>query len=219
MKPRYQWKGKKCPSYTHKGVFEANNETLIRFENDLDRCAQCVAYGTPALPSFREDLLQIARITLWEKGPLFDPNHEKKASFRTYILPWICGALAKAKNKETQHCQRFMPHPSEDDCPYESSEIRSHSEASIILSASDPQSNFVDKLIYEMWNADFEKLLPELLQCLTKREKEVFTLIRADMKQCDIAEALTLSKPRVSQLLKQTELKLRCECQNRGLIE
>ena len=219
MKLRCQWKGKKCPSYTHEGVFEANNETLIRFEADLNRCAQCVAYGNPVLPSFQEDLLQIARITLWEKGPLFDPNHEKKASFRTYILPWICGALTKAKKKETQHCQRFMPHASEDDCPYESSEIRSNSEASIILCTPDPQSDFVDKLIWEMWNADFEKLLPELLQCLTKREEQVFNFIRANMKQCDIAEALALSKPRVSQLLKQMERKLRCECQNLGLIE
>ena len=217
-KLRYQ-QGKKCPSYTHEGIFEANNETLIYFERDLNRCAQCIAYENPALPSFQEDLLQIARIILWKKGPLFDPNHETKASFRTYILPWICGELAKAKKREVQHCQRFMPPSSEGNFPYEGAEIKSEPQERIISCTVDPHSNFVDKLIWEMWNADFEKHLPELLQCLTNREEQIFTLIRVNMKQCDIAETLALSKPRVSQLLKQVERKLSRECQNLGLIE
>ncbi|MCG9132762.1 sigma-70 family RNA polymerase sigma factor [Candidatus Poribacteria bacterium] len=220
MKLRCQWKGKKCPPYTHEGVFEANNETLISFERDLNRCAQCIAYENPVLPSFQEDLLQMARIILWQKGPLFDPNHETKASFRTYILPWICGKLAKAKKREVQHCQRFMPPSSEGNFPYETSEeIKPEPLEHLISCTVDPQSNFVDKLIYEMWNADFEKYLPELLQGLTKREKQIFTLIRVNMKQCDIAETLALSKPRVSQLLKQVERKMRRACQNLGLLE
>ena len=99
MKLRCQTKGLRCPSYNHKGVFEATDEMLTYFESDLNRCAKCTACTTPALPSFQEDLLQIARITLWEKGPAFDPNHQRKASFRSYILPWICGALAREKKK------------------------------------------------------------------------------------------------------------------------
>ena len=219
MKLKFQCKGKKCPSYTHEGVFEANNETLISFERDLNRCAQCMAYENPALPSFQEDLLQIARIILWEKGPLFDPNHETKASFRTYILPWICGALAKAKKREVQHCQRFMPPSSEGNFRYEGWKIKSEPQERIISCTVDPQSDFVDKLIWEMWNADFEKHLPKLLQYLTKREAQVFNCIRANMKQCAITEKLGLSKPRVSQLVKQVERKLSRECQNLGLIE
>ena len=83
----------------------------------------------------------------------------------------------------------------------------------------DEKDDFVDALIWEMWNADFEKALPRLLQRLTKREQQIFTCIRQNMKQVDIAERLNLSKPRVNQLLKQVELKLRCESQNLGLIE
>ena len=83
----------------------------------------------------------------------------------------------------------------------------------------DEKADFEDTLIYEMWNADFEKALPQLLQGLTKRERQVFTCIRQNMKQVDIAESLELSKPRVNQLLKQVELKLTHECQNLGLIE
>jgi len=88
-----------------------------------------------------------------------------------------------------------------------------------LLALPDKVPNFVDTLIWELWNADFEHALPQLLQSLTGREQQVFTGTRAGMKPLDIAAALQLSKPRVSQLLKQVALKLRRECQHLGLIE
>lgn len=219
MTLRYQLKGIKCPPYVHDGGFEATNETLTYFESDLNRCAKCTACATPALPSFQEDLLQIARITLWEKGPAFNPNHEQKASFRSYILPWICGALTREKKKEYQQSWRFTPTACQKDSSQESSEVNGNQQAELLLAQPDKQIGFVDTLIWEMWNADFEKALPQLLQCLTKREQQIFISIRQNMKQVDIAEKLDLSKPRVNQLLKQVELKLTRECQNLGLIE
>lgn len=219
MKLRCQIKGTRCPPYAHKGVFKGTDETLTRFESDLNRCAECTAYATPVLPSFQEDLLQIARITLWEKGPAFDPNREQKACFRTYILPWICGALTRAKKKENQQCWRFTPVSYQDDASQESSEAHRNEQKRGLFRLPSKEADFVDTLIYEMWNADFEKALPRLLQRLTKRERQIFTCIRQNMKQVDISERLELSKPRVSQLLKQLERKLRHECQNLGLIE
>ena len=219
MKLKYQRKIKKCPLFTHEGVFEATDEMLIRFQHDLNRCAKCTAYENPALPSFQEDLLQIARVTLWTKGPLFDPNHETKASFRTYILPWICGALTKAKKNEVQHYQHFISPSDEVDFPYEGSETQETPQQRLLSDVLPSETDFVDRLIWEMWNADFKKALPQLLQCLTKREEQVLTLIQMDMKQCDIAETLTLSKPRINQLLRQIEAKLSRESKNLGLIE
>ena len=219
MKLRCQTEGLKCLPYDHKGVFEATDETLPHFERDLNRCAKCTACAIPALPSCQEDLLQIARITLWEKGPAFDPNHQRKTSFRSYILPWICGALAREKKKELQQYWRFTPVCYEDDFSQESSGVYRNDQKREVFTLSDKKADFVDTLIWEIWNADFEKALPQLLQCLTKREQQVFTCIRANMKQIDISEKLNLSKPRVSQLLKQVERKLKHECQNLGLIE
>ena len=218
MKLKCQTNATRCPPYTHEGVFKATDETLTRFESDLNRCANCTAYATPALPSIQEDLLQIARITLWKKVPAFDPNHQRKASFRSYILPWVCGALTREKKKEVQHSRRFTSVSYEDDASQENSEAHPDKQEGVFAGA-DEKTDFEDTLIYEMWNADFEKALPRLLQRLTKREQQVFTCIREDMKQVDIAERLELSKPRVSQLLKQVELKLTSECQNLGLIE
>lgn len=219
MKLRCQIRGTKCPPYIHEGVFKATDETLTRFEGDLNRCAKCTACATPALPSFREDLLQIARITLWEKGPAFNPDHQRKASFRSYILPWICGALTREKKKEAQQCWRFTPICYQEEASQENSEAPRNEPENWGCALPDEKSDFVDRFIYEMWNADFEKAFPQLLQRLTKREQQVFTCIRQNMKQIDIAKRLNLSKPRVSQLMKQVELKLTSECQNIGLIE
>ncbi len=219
MKLRCRLKGMRCPSYKHEGIFETTDETLNRFEPDLNQCAECMAYANPAFPSLQEDLVQIGRITLWEKGPSFDPNHEQKASFRSYILPWICGALTRAKKKEVHQCCGFLRASGPDNTFQESSEAHRKCYERVWLTFPNRQTHFVDGLIWEMWRADFEKALPQLLRCLTKREQQVFTCIRKNMQQVNIAERLELSKPRVNQLLKQVELKLIRECQNLGLIE
>ena len=219
MQLKCQTNATRCPPYAHAGVFEATDETLTRFESDMNRCASCIACADPALPSFQDDLLQIARITLWKKGPAFNPEHQRKASFRSYILPWICGALTREKKRESQQCWRFTPICYEDDASQENSEAHRNEQTKGLFTVPDKGADFEDTLIYEMWNADFEKALPQLLQRLTKREQQIFTCIRENMKQVDIAEKLDLSKPRVSQLLKQVELKLRRECQHLGLIE
>ena len=100
MKLRCQLKGAKCPPFKHNGIFYPDNETVKRLLPDLNRCADCMAYTAPTLPSFRDDLLQTASITLLEKGPAFNPAHESQASFGTFIRPRICVSLMNARRKE-----------------------------------------------------------------------------------------------------------------------
>ena len=69
MKLRCQSKGTNCPPFKHNGIFYPDNETVKRLLPDLNRCADCIAYVTPTLLSFRDDFLQIASITLLEKAP------------------------------------------------------------------------------------------------------------------------------------------------------
>ena len=97
MKLRCQVSGMKCPRYKHEGVFQPNAETVKRLLPDLKRCAGCMAYSPPRCPDFRDDLRQIATIVLIEKGPSFQPTHQSRASFGTFIRPQICGTLMKAK--------------------------------------------------------------------------------------------------------------------------
>ena len=65
----------------------------------------CKLYGVRGTetPSFRDDFLQVASITLLEKGPAFNPEHESRASFGTFIRPRVCVSLMNAKRKELRH--------------------------------------------------------------------------------------------------------------------
>ena len=103
MKLRCQGEETNCPPFKHNGVFNPSNENIKRLLRDLNRYANCTAYVAPKLPSFRDDLLQIASITLFEKGPAFNPGHESRASFGTFIRPRICVSLMNAKRKELRH--------------------------------------------------------------------------------------------------------------------
>lgn len=72
MKLRCYLKEMKCPPYEHTGVFQADNQTVKRLLPDLKRCANCTACSRPNMPDFRDDLQQIASITLCERGPNFN---------------------------------------------------------------------------------------------------------------------------------------------------
>ena len=220
MKLKCQLAGVKCPSYSHNGEFKANNVTISRFLPDLQRCANCIAYNPPSIPAFRDDLIQIASITLVEKGPAFNPAHQSGASFGTFIRPRICGSLMDAKQREVKHYTRECPGSSMDVDTSEALNVEDERDIDFILHAPDPNTEyFEDRLVWEISVANFKKVLPQLLEALTHREKQVFACIREDIPNCDIAKLLKLSPPRISQLARNIEQKLRQECQKLGLIE
>lgn len=204
MKLRCYLKGAKCPAYKHEGAFRPDNATITRLLPDLKRCANCMAYSPPKMPDFCDDLQQVAAVTLFEKGALYDPAHQSCASFGTFIRPKICASLINAKNKEITHSNRFTSICSEND------------EKSVPVPQAD---SFVEQFIWENSVENFEKALPKLLQFLTPRECQVLKLIRDDKRSSDIAKALNLSKPRISALTRQVEQKLKQACMDLMLIE
>ena len=109
MKLRCQLKSIKCPRYKHQGIFRPNDEMVKPLLPDLNQCAACTAYAAPKRPDLRDDLLQIASLTLIEKGPKFNPAHHSKARFATFIRPYICGALMHEKERELTHSKRERP--------------------------------------------------------------------------------------------------------------
>ncbi len=220
MKLRCHLPGAKCPSYSHQGEFLLNNATITDLLPDLRRCANCTASDPPTLPAFRDDLIQIASITLIQKGPMFDPKHESGASFGTFIRPRICGSLIYAKRRELKHLTRESPESYL--VPDANGALNIENEREIELIQNFPDANaecFVDELIWEVSVANFEKVMPQLLKALTHREQQVFTYIREDMPNCEIAKMMKLSNPRISQLVRNVEQKLRKGCQRFRLIE
>ena len=202
MKLRCHCDGIKCPPYKHEGVFQPRDDTVKKLLPDLERCADCMASVAPKLPAFREDLRQIAAITLLEKGAAYDPTHASGASFGAFIRPRICITLSNARRKELihqgrEHLQKTSP----------------------AFWGPDSAPCFVDELLSELTLANFQRVLPQLRETLTPREQQVFDLIREDMRNRKIAETLHLSPGRVSQLVTQVEIKLKTACQQLGIIE
>ena len=220
MKLRCQDKGTNCPPFKHNGVFRPHNENIKRLLPDLNRCADCMAYVAPTLPSFQDDLLQIASITLLEKGPAFDPAHESCASFGTFIRPRICVSLMNARRKELIHHGREGHEPIGVSDTHNAADTETDTDVAFMPNVPDPTTeSFVDALVWDISVANFERALPELLNELTPREQQVFNGIRGDLRNTDIAEVLHLSPGRVSQLVNQVEIKLKQACQQLGLIE
>ena len=214
MALRCQLPGIKCPCYKHQGIFCPDDETIKRLLPDLNRCADCIAYASPQRPDIREDLLQIASIVLLNKGPRFNPAHHSGASFGTFIRPRICGTLMDTKSRKLTHSNRELSNldAAWDACKDPDGEV--NSDVGQLLEVPDPSAAFEDELIRDIC---FEHALPELLQMLTPRERDVFACIRENQQNYEIAEALEISEARVSQLVTQMTQKLRSAGKSLGL--
>ena len=206
----------KCPSYKHQGIFQPDNETVKSLLSDLNHCASCISAAPPKRPDLRDDLLQIASLTLLEKGPRFDPTHKSGAKFGSFIRPYICGALMNAKVKEltygNRECLDFNEHVS----PCQEAESETHQDINWLWEVPDPGAAFEDKLVREISFAD---ALPALLKTLTPREREIFGCIRDNQRNSEIAEVLKISESRVSQLVNQVTLKLTAAARELGLTD
>lgn len=216
MKLRCHESYTKCPRYQHTGAFYPDDKTVKRLLPDLSRCADCMAFASPQSPHLREDLLQTASIVLIEKGPKFNPTHQSGANFGTFIRPQICGNLLNVKRKELEHHRRELPYLDAESDVYEDMDAETRRGIGWLNAIPDLNSEFEDALVQDI---SFQEALPELLQALTEREREVFDCLRGNQQNYEIAEALQLSVSRVSRLVKQVILKLTHTGQKLGLAE
>lgn len=212
----HQLKGTKCPRYKHQGMFRPIDEMVKPLLPDLRRCAACIASAASQRLDLRDDLFQVASLTLIEKGPAFNPTHQSGASFGTFIRPRICGALTDEKSRELTHSTRECPNFED---AWDSSEdpgAEVNQDIGRLWKVPDPHAEFEATLVR---NISFETALPKLLKMLTPREREIFACLRENQQNCEIAEALTISEARVSQLVKQVTLKLTNAGRHLGLAE
>lgn len=213
---RCQYKGIKCPPYKHQGIFISTNEIVTSLWPDMQQCAACTAFAAPKRPDFQDDLVQVAAETLIEKGPAFNPAHHSGASFGTFIRPRICGALMNEKSRELTHNYR-EPTDFEDEWdPYEDPDAEGNEDVGRLWAVPDPPAEFEENLVRDI---SLAAALPTLLKTLTPRERDVFACLRDNQPNCEIAKALALSQPRVSQLVKQVTQKLASAAQRLGLAE
>lgn len=177
-----------------------------------------MAYTPPKRPDLQDDLLQVASLTLIEKGPSFNPTHESGANFRSFIRVHICGALTNAKKREVRYSDREGLESDSDEewDTHKTPDKQCNPKTGLLLDIPDPCAEFENELVR---NISFVAALPELLQTLTRQERAVFDCVRKDQMNCQIAEELKISQARVSQLVTQITLKLSRAGQRIGLAE
>ena len=212
----HQSKGRKCPRYWHQGVFQPDNKTVKSLLPDLRQCAGCIASAAPKRLELRDDLFQIASLTLIEKGPAFNPTHQSGASFGTFIRPRICGALMDEKSRELTYSNRKLPTFEGEWNSSEDSEAEGHQDVGRLWEVPDPHAEFEAELVRDI---SFKGAFRELLKTLTPCEREIFARLRENQRNCEIAADLKISEGRVSQLVKQVTLKLTNAAQRLGLAE
>ena len=212
----HQSKGTKCPRYMHQGIFRPTDEMVKPLLPDMRQCAGCIASAGPQRFDLRDDLFQIASLTLMEKGPAFNPTHQSGASFGTFIRPRICGALTDGKQRELIHNnrERSIFDGARDSSEDPGDEV--NQDGGQLWAVPDAHAEFEEALVRDI---SFATALPKLLKMLTPREREIFACLREDQQNCEIAEALMISEARVSQLVKQVTLKLTNAGRHLGLAE
>lgn len=216
MKLRCQLKGAKCPRYKHYGVFYPDDKTIKRLLPDANRCADCIAFASPQRPDIQEDLQQTAVLVLIEKGPRFSPTHPSGANFGTFIRPQICGTLMHTKSRELTRNSRESSNFAVEGNLSETTNPKIHRAISSLWSTQVLHTEFEDELVRDL---SFRDALPELLKTLTPREREVFSCLRDNQRNCEIAETLNLTESRVSQLVTQVMRKVEDTGQRLGLSE
>lgn len=211
MKLRCQLKGIKCPRYEHHGTFRPDDFIVKKLLPDLNRCADCMANAYPKLLDIRDDLLQRGCLVLLEKGTAYDPKHPSGANFGTFIRPRICGALMDAKAKEIAYREHERPYTSETQNDSEAAQ-----DSCQLAEPIDPYAEFEDELIEDIALAS---ALPVILKTLTPRQRDIYTGLCENQKNCEIANNLGISEARVSLLVKKVKRKILTTAGELGLLE
>ena len=191
-----------CPFYI-------DPDDLLTAEVSIRQCVACATRGDASLQARGDDFRQLAYLTILEETPKYDPTHPSQASFITFIKSRVCHRLWSQRRQEL----KYLP------CSIV---------GSVISEFSDDASTALNPLTAELYNAavaaesledevtekiqveQFRERLPAMLNRLTEQEQEVVRLkYFQDYTGTQIAEALGVSKGRVSQLMKSLLLKLK----------
>ena len=186
----------KCPFYILPG-------DPLSAEPSVNHCVRCVTSDHPRLEALRDDLRQLAYLTILEEAPKYDPAHPSGASFITFMKLLVCGRLWSERRKEAKYT------PFSHDDPFEAASGANPLVASLTAEACASES-LEDEVCEKIEIEDFRSVLPHLLTGLSKKERQAIALkYFQDCSGVEIARQLSVSEGRVSQLLKSALSKLK----------
>ena len=188
----------KCPFYIVP-------DDPLSAEASVHHCVKCATCGNARLERLSEDFYQVAFLTILEESPKYNPDHDSGASFITFIKSRVCGRLWSERRRE----MKYLPCSQDDEDPT-AEDLASNPLVEALIAGACACENFEDTVVEDIEADHFRKLLPRLLSKLSKKEREI---LRLKYFECcsgvEIADALTVSEGRVSQITKSALAKLK----------
>lgn len=192
----------KCPFYI-------DADDVLTAEASICQCVSCATRGCPELQRRRDDFRQIAYLTILEETPKYDPAHPSQASYITFIKSRVCSRLWSERRKEL----KYLPFPViESRIPEHSGDVSNalNPLTAELYSDACVQESLEDEVLEKIQVERLQEHLPAMLARLTEQERKVVMLkYFQDYTGVQIAEALSVSKGRVSQLIKSVLSKLK----------
>ncbi|MDE0636169.1 MAG: sigma-70 family RNA polymerase sigma factor [Candidatus Poribacteria bacterium] len=187
----------KCP-------FKIEPNEPLSAETSIDQCSTCVCRNNTYLLSHKEDLRQIAFLTILEETPNYDPAHPSGASFITFMKAKVCIRLWREQRKLLQE----VPCSHEECCQTDEENKKNPLEAVLVTHACAIE-NIADSAIQQIEGEFLRKHLPKLLEKLTEKERRVIEMkFFEEQRGVQIAQELGISEGRVSQLTQSAFAKL-----------
>ena len=202
------------PSNRGQCPFYIDPDDVLTAEASINHCVACATRGDACLQTRQEDFRQPAYLTILEEAPNYDPEHPSQASFITFIKAHVCTKLWKQRKQELQYLafplvDVSMSATDADPPP------GFNSLTVALYNAACESESLEDSVIEEIHIQQFRQRLPLMLKRLTWKERKAVRLkYFQDYKGQAIAEAIGVSKGRVSQILKSalSKLKTAYEC-------
>ena len=169
------------------------------------QCVACATRGDACLQARRDDFRQLAYLTILEETPRYDPEHPSRASFITFIKSRVCSALWSQRRKELKYLTFPLVEVEDADTP-----TGLNSLTAALYNAACETESMENEVIEEIHVQQFRERLPVMLKRLSDQERKAVRLkYFHDYTGARIAEALGVSKGRVSQLMKTALSKLK----------
>ena len=191
-----------CPFYV-----DALNP--LTADASIYQCVACATQGDACLQARRDDFRQLAYLTILEEIPNYDPAHPSQASFITFIKSRVCSTLWSQRRQELKYLTfplvEVEASNTLDDVP-----IGLNSLTAALYNAACETESMEDEVIEEIHVQQFRERLPLMLKRLSDQERKAVRLkYFHDYTGVRIAEALGVSKGRVSQITKTALSKLK----------
>lgn len=192
------------PHYSKNCSFHIKPNQPLSAADSVVRCVECVTCGCDRLKPAKADLHQLAYLTIVENSPKYDPDHPSGASLGTFIRSRVCAKLWNERDKDL----KAIPYSAlEADGGAQQQKVNRLmdglvAESLLCESVEDAVASKVDV-------ENFTAILPQLLPCLSKKERTIVKMKFFDgLRAVEIAKRLDISQGRVSQLSRTALAKL-----------